>query len=160
LEKEICRRDRINDNLERGGVTLISVKIGVNTLLDKLSDIKLPPPHFNYCKSKLCLQLFNISLKLELHRKLYVCCPGADVFEQMTLAHNKLNQLMKNIGSQEETMALINEGNVTSIEVIVLYNIGCILEFSKYYIYRIYVCQCVVLIIHSLYLYMNATTHK
>ena len=40
--------------LDKNGKLLADVKVGVSTLLDKLSQVKLKPPAFNYVSSGEC----------------------------------------------------------------------------------------------------------
>ena len=45
------RLQTARDLLDRNGKLLADVKVGVTTLLDKLSHIKLKPPQFSYCST-------------------------------------------------------------------------------------------------------------
>ena len=45
------RLQATRDLLDRNGKLLADVKVGVTTLLDKLTHIKLKPPQFSYCSS-------------------------------------------------------------------------------------------------------------
>ena len=51
LMTEERRLETTTRELDKNGKLLADVKIGVSTLLDKLSQVKLKPPAFNYVSS-------------------------------------------------------------------------------------------------------------
>lgn len=65
FESETKRLVRLKDQSLRNGDTLVEVKMGISTLLDILTDVKLRPPHHNYARGDVFEQLHQCSLRLD-----------------------------------------------------------------------------------------------